>query len=301
MNWLNNTWAILSEAASDWVEDNAARMGAALAFYSVLSLAPLLLIALALASLVFDEAEARTQLLTQMSQLVGKEGTGAIKAMLDSGTKSGGTMATIVGVVTLLFGASGVFGELQSAMDAVWDVKPKPTGIWGMIKSRFVSFAMVLGTGFLLLVSLVLSTIIASVESWAHGVLPQLEPVLHAGSLLVTFLVTTLLFSMIYKVLPDAEVAWSDVWAGAALTAALFVIGKFAIGLYLGNSGLASGYGAAGSLVVLIVWIYYSAQILFFGAEITHAMATHKGRQPAPTENAEQTKAPAHASGRAYT
>jgi membrane protein len=156
---------------------------------------------------------------------------------------------------------------------------------------------MVLGTGFLLVVSLILSTVIASVETWAHGYLPQLEPLLHAGSLLVTFVVVTLLFALIYKFLPDAQVAWSDVWAGAAVTAALFVVGKFAIGLYLGNSGLASGYGAAGSLVVLIVWIYYSAQILFFGAEVTHAMATHKGRHPAPTKNAQPTSA----QGRAYT
>ncbi|WP_425613590.1 YihY/virulence factor BrkB family protein [Anatilimnocola sp. NA78] len=286
MRWLSDVWSVLSEAASDWFEDNAMRMGAALAFYSVLSLAPLLLIAISLAGLFYDEAEARAQLLTQVGELVGKDGAEAIQGMLDSGTKAGGTIATVVGIVTLIFGASGVFGELQSAMDAVWDVKPKPTTILGLLRARFLSFAMVLGTGFLLVVSLLLSTAIASLHSSARGVMPEWEWLWHGLSLAVTFAVVTLLFALIYKLLPDAKVAWHDVWAGAILTSILFTIGKFAIGLYLGQSGLASGYGAAGSLVVLIVWIYYSAQILFFGAEITHVIASDSKKQVKPEPHA---------------
>jgi membrane protein len=283
MYGIRNIWGVLREAASDWVEDNAARMGAALAFYSVLSLAPLLMIALALASLFFDQAAARDQLMKQVGEMVGSEGAEAIRGMLDSGTKAGGTTATVVGLATLLFGASGVFGELQSAMNAVWDVKPKATGILGMLKARFLSFAMVLGTGFLLVVSLLMSTIIASLHSSVRGAYPNLEILWHGLSLLVSFVIVTLLFALIFKLLPDAEVAWRDVWVGAILTAALFTVGKFAIGLYLGKSGLASGYGAAGSLVVLIVWVYYSAQILFFGAEITHAIGS-QGREGAPAK-----------------
>lgn len=267
-------WRVLREAAADWMEDNAARMGAALAFYSILSLAPLLMIALGLAGMIFDEADARSRLVAQMSELAGKEGGEAIQAMLESGSKASGTLTTIIGIVTLLFGASGVFGELQSAMDAVWDVKPKPAGWLGFIKARFLSFAMVLGTGFLLVVSLLASTAIAALQGSAHGRWPELEPLFHVLFLLLTFAIVTVLFAFIYKLLPDAKVPWRDAWIGAVITAALFSIGKLAIGLYLGKSGLASGYGAAGSLVVLIVWIYYSAQIVFFGAEITHAIAT---------------------------
>lgn len=279
-------WSVLAEAASDWLDDNAARMGAALAFYSVLSLAPLLLIALGLAGMFFDHAEARQQLIEQLTQVVGKEGAEAMREMIDSGMLAGGTAATIFGIVILLLGGSGVFVELQTALDTVWDVKAKPGDIFGFLKKRFFSFVMVLGSGLLLIVSLVMSTVIAHLHASAEGTLPQFEILWQGLSLGVTFVLVTLLFAFIFKLLPDTRVAWRDVWWGALLTAALFTVGNFAIGLYLGKSGLASGYGAAGSLVVLIVWIYYSAQILFFGAEITHVLATRRqprtepGRQP---------------------
>jgi membrane protein len=290
MNWLGQSWRVLQEAASDWVEDNAARMGAALAFYSILSLAPLLLIAVGLAGIAFDEADARARLITQMSELVGKEGSEAIQVMLENGSKASGTLSTVVGIATLLFGASGVFGELQSAMDAVWDVKPKTVGWLGMLRARFLSFAMVLGTGFLLVVSLLVSTTIAAMQDSLQSQLPALEPALHALSVVATFAIVTILFALIYKLLPDAQVTWGDACVGAIVTAALFSIGKLAIGLYLGKSGLASGYGAAGSLVVLIVWIYYSAQIVFFGAEITHAIgAIRTGNEPEPKKHAVPT------------
>ncbi|QDU30984.1 Inner membrane protein YhjD [Anatilimnocola aggregata] len=286
MRLLRHIVSVLTEAATEWQKDGGSRMGAALAFYSVLSLAPLLMIALALAGLFFDQALARDHLMTQMGDLVGPEGAQAIKVMLDSGTKSGGRLATILGIATLLFGASGVFGELQAAMDAVWDVKPKRMAWLSMLRARFLSFTMVIGTGFLLLVSLVISTVIASLHKSIEGRLPQLEPIWHSLSTLVTFFIVMLLFALIFKVLPDAKVAWRDVWGGAFLTAALFSVGKLAISLYLGRSGLASGYGAAGSLVVLIVWVYYSSQILFFGAEITHVIARRRNKKIEPTENA---------------
>lgn len=281
---------VLSEATQEWFSDNGPRLGAALAFYSLLSIAPLLLIAIAFAGLFFDEGVAREHLQKKMSELVGKEGAGAIKVMLESGTKEGGKLATALGIATLLFGASGVFGELQAAMDAVWDVKPKPMGIWGFLRARFLSFTMVIGTGFLLLISLVISTLIAGLHESLQGAVPQLEFLWHTTSSLVTLLIVMLLFALIFKLLPDVKVDWRDVWFGAFITAVLFSIGKLAISLYLGKSGLASGYGAAGSLVVLIVWVYYSSQILFFGAEITHVIARRRHSHIEPTENAE----PAH-------
>jgi membrane protein len=287
MLWFRHVAEILQEATKEWFNDRGARMGAALAFYSILSLAPLLVIAVALAGLFFDQDVARQHLMDQVGELVGPEGAAAIKVMLESGTKEGGKLATILGIATLLFGASGVFGELQDALDAVWDVKPKPMSWWDILRARFLSFTMVIGVGFLLLISLVISTVIASVHSSLEGRMPQFEAAWHTLSSLTTLLIVTLLFALIFKVLPDAKVDWQDVWAGAFLTAMLFSIGKLAIGLYLGKSGLASGYGAAGSLVVLIVWVYYSSQILFFGAEITHVIARRRHKRIEPTENAE--------------
>jgi membrane protein len=280
---------ILYEAAQEWLNDNGPRMGAALAFYSVLSIAPLLVIALAVAGMFFDEGTAREHLLQQMRDLVGAEGATAIKVMLESGTKTGSQLATVLGIVMLFVGASGVFGELQAAMDAIWDVKPKALGLWGVVRARFLSFTMVIGVGFLLLVSLVISTLIAGLHEFLQGRAPDwMEPIWHTLSSLVTFLIVTLLFALIFKVLPDAQVAWRDVWGGAVLTAALFSVGKLAISLYLGKSGLASGYGAAGSLVVLIVWIYYSSQILFYGAEVTHVIARKRSPHIEPAPHAER-------------
>jgi membrane protein len=282
---LRGAWEIVRAAASDWVEDKAAQMGAALAFYSVLSLAPLVVIALAIVSLVLPDTKTATaQFLSQVESMVGAEGAKAIQGMLDnSQEQKSGVLASILGVITLLFGASGVFGQLQEAMNTVWDVPPKKGGgIWGMIRSRFLSFAMVLGTGFLLLISLLLSAFIAGLGQQIGQWWPALEPLSHLANEVATFLVMTLLFAMMFKLLPDTKVAWRDVWIGALITAALFAVGKLLIGLYLGKSAVGSAYGAAGSLVVLLVWIYYSAQILFFGAELTHAYAERRGsKQPA--------------------
>lgn len=282
-------WGLVKAAVAEWSEDKVPRLGAALAFYSVLSLAPLLLIAIAIAGLVFGAEAARGQLVGQIRELVGPEGALAIEAMLANAPKHGaGVVATAVGLATLLYGASGVFGQLQDALNTIWEVEPGTgRGVWGFLKDRFLSFSMVLGTGFLLMVSLVLSTALAAAGKFFGGFLPGWAPALQVVDLGVTFGVITLLFAMIYKYLPDAHIAWGDVWLGSVATAALFLVGKFAIGLYLGRSGLGSAYGAAGSFVVLLVWINYSAQILFLGAEFTQVYANHRGSRIAPARGAE--------------
>jgi len=296
MNLASN-WPVLKNAAQEWARDKIPQMGAALAFYSVLSIAPLLIIAIAVAGLVFGEQAASGQLDAQIREFVGEEGAGAVKEMLANAQKpGGGIIASVVGVVTLLVAASGVFGQLQDSMNTIWEVEPKPgRGIWGFLKDRFLSFAMVLGIGFLLLVSLVLSSVLSALGGAFEQVLPVPAALLQGVELLVSFTVITLLFAMIYKFLPDVEIAWGDVWVGSVLTALLFTVGKFAIGLYLGRSSYGSAYGAAGSLVVLLVWIYYSSQILFFGAEFTKAYANQKGSRIRPDEDARPVTAEARA------
>lgn len=279
MRYFAEAWTILKTAGADFFEDKAAQLGAALAFYSILSLAPLLIIAISVAGLVFGEEAARGEVSTQIEGMVGPQGAKAVESMLTNARRpAAGTVAAVFGIVMLLVGASGVFGQLQDAMNTIWEVPPKKeAGIWGMVKSRFLSFTLVLGVGFLLLISLLLSAIISGASEYMNGIWPHLEPLWHLANALVSFVVVMLLFAMIFKFLPDTTVAWRDVWVGAALTALLFTVGKFLIGLYLGKSSIASAYGAAGSLVVLLVWIYYSAQILFFGAELTQVYARRHG------------------------
>lgn len=280
---------ILRKTAADWLEDNAPQHGAALAFYSILSLAPVLIIAVSIAGAVFGEKAARGELDTQIAGLVGKEEADSIQEMLANTQKHGqGVLAASLGLVTLLIGASGVFGQLQSSLNTIWEVRPKSgRGIWGFVQDRFLSFAMVLGIGFLLLISLVLSALLAGIGNFLGALLPGWTWFLHVANFGISFLVITLLFAMIYKILPDVKIAWKDVWAGASLTALLFIIGKFAIGQYLGYASIGSSYGAAGSLVVLVLWVYYSSQILLFGAEFTQVYAQHSGSPLIPTSNAE--------------
>jgi membrane protein len=205
----------------------------------------------------------------------------------NAGKHGSGVLATIVGVVTILFGATGVFVELQTSLDKIWDVQPRPgSGIWGFVKIRMLSFGMVLGIGFLLLVSLVVTTAVTAVSAWALGLLPGAKVLVEALTFVVSLGLITLLFAMIFKVLPDVEIAWRDVWIGAASTALLFTLGKFLFGLYLAKSSVASTYGAAGSLVIVLLWIYYSAQILFLGAELTQVYATHYGSNIRPSKHA---------------
>jgi membrane protein len=246
-------------------------------------------ISIAIAAMVFDAKTARQELVGELQGLVGKEGGEAIKTMLDNAQQpQQGTFATIVGVATLLFGASGVFGQLQDSLNTIWEVKPKPGGgIWMLIRARFLSLTMVLGTAFLLLVSLVLSTVVAGFGTYLQHRFPGLEAIGHVFNFLLTLLVTTLLFGLIFRYLPDAKVAWRDVIVGAILTAILFALGKFLIGMYLGKASVGSSYGAAGSFVVLVVWIYYSAQILLFGAELTQVYARRYGSRIVPKAGAE--------------
>lgn len=284
---------LLRQTVSDWLDDDASRLAAALAFYTALSLAPLLVIAISIGGIAFGEEAARGEIVHQIDQLVGTQGADAVQAILASSSDtSDGVIATVIGVVVLLVGASGVFGELQAAMDQIFDVKPRPgRGVLGFMKDRFFSFTMVLGVGFLLLVSLVIGAAISAVgdrfDSTAAPVIWQ------AANLLVSFAVTTGLFALVFKVVPDVTIAWRDVVPGALATAALFSLGRFVIGLYLGHGAVGSSYGAAGSLVAMLVWVYYSAQILFFGAELTQALAAQRGHAVTPSKDAVPLDAPA--------
>jgi membrane protein len=285
-------WTLLRQTYSEWSEDKAPQLGASLAFYSALSIAPLLVIALSVASFILDEEAVRGQVVMEFQRLVGSEGGEAIEDMINSAKRPGsGAVATVLSISTLLFGASGVFGQLQDALNTIWEVKSKPgRGILGFLQDRFLSFAAVLGVAFLLLVSLLLTTALAAAGLSSDALPEALRWLAQFVDFAVSFVVITVLFAMIFKLLPDVTMAWSDVWLGAAVTTALFSVGKFAIGMYLGNSSMASSYGVAGSFVVLLVWTYYSAQILFLGAELTQVYANSYGSRIVPTENAEPLK-----------
>ena len=284
-------WALLKETFTQWGDDRVPRLGAALAYYTVFSIVPLLVIIIAMVGLVFGQEAAQSYILEQIKGLVGEQSAEAIKEMIERANKpSQGMLATVIAIATLLLGASGLFGQLQDALNTIWGVEAKQgRGIWGIIKDRFLSFMAVLGTGFLLLVSLVLSAVLSAMGKLFEAWLPGPEIILQILNFAVSFAVITGLFAMMFKILPDANIAWRDVGVGAAMTALLFTIGKFLIGLYLGKSDVGSAYGAAGSLVILLVWVYYSTQILLFGAEFTQVYATRYGSRITPTENAVAT------------
>jgi membrane protein len=286
---LSTAWTVVKETASDWLDDKAARLAAALAFYTLLSLAPLLILAVSVAGLAFGEEAARGEIAGQLQAVFGSAAADAIQGILaNAKTPSSGIVGTIIGVAVLLFGASGVFGELQDSLNTVWDVQAKPgRGVKGFIRDRFFSFTLVLGVAFLLLVSLVFSAALAAVGKLFASSLPGGELLWEVVNLLVSLGTVTLLFALLFKVIPDASVGWRDVWVGAFATAVMFTLGKAVIGIYLGRSGVTSPFGAAGSVVALVVWVYYSAQILFFGAEFTQVYARHFGSRIVPTRNAE--------------
>ena len=281
--------SLLKQTASEWMEDDAPTLGAALAYYTVFSLAPLMTIAIAIAGFFFGKEAAQGQIFDELRGLLGEEGGKAVEEMVQSANAqpTAGVVATIISVIILLFGASGVFGQLQASLNTIWGVKPKPgRGVLGMIQDRLLSFGFTLVVGFLLLVSLMLTAGIALMADWVGGLMPGSETLAQILNVVFSLTMITLLFAMIFKFLPDAKIAWRDVWIGAFLTAVLFTIGKFALGIYLGKSGVASSYGAAGSLIVLLLWVYYSSQILFFGAEFTQVYANRFGSRIAPAENA---------------
>ncbi len=279
---------LLRATFHDWREDKASRLAAALAYYTVFALAPLLLLAVAVAGLVFGEQAARGQLFAQLEGLLGPEVAGVLETALARSRESrAGGLAAAVGVAALLWSASNLFAHLQDALNTIWEVAPRPgAGLLAAAKKRLLSMTLVLGTGFLLLVSLVLSAALAALGAALRGLLPGGEVLWQALDFVLSFAVITLLFAAIYKVLPDATVAWGDVWIGAAATALLFGAGKLLIGLYLGRAGVGSAYGAAGALLVLLVWVYYAAQLLFLGAEFTQAYARRYGSRIVPEPHA---------------
>jgi membrane protein len=284
---LFRAWSLLTETFWAWYEDRAARLGAALAYYTVFALAPSLILIIALAGLFLGQEAAQGQIVREVEDLVGRKAAEAIQAAIENARTEGGLVATGLGFITLLFGLWGVFGELQDALNTIWGVTPKPgRGIVGVIKQRFWSFAMVVGIGFLLLVSLAVSAALAALGKFFYWLLPSPTYVIEGVNAVFSWIVITLLFAVIFKLLPDVRVAWSNVWIGAGVTALLFTIGKSLIGLYLGRSTAASTYGAAGSLVVILIWIYYSAQVLFFGAEFTKIYARRSGKLVVPERTA---------------
>jgi len=277
---LKNAWDLGKKSIFSWMDDYASSMGAALAYYTLFSLAPLLVIAIGVAGLVFGDEAARGQIFAQLDSLVGHDGAIAIQGLLKSVNQPAkSVVASLVGTGTLVLGAMSVFNELQSDLDRIWraPAAEKQTGIWSLLRSRLLTFGMILAVGFLLLVSLVLSAAIAALGKWWGPYFGGWETVLQVFNLIVSFGIVTVLFAMMYKILPRVKVAWRDVWIGAAVTSLLFTIGKFAIGLYLGKSGVSSGFGAAASIVVLLVWVYYSAQIFLLGAEFTWVYAHSRG------------------------
>ena len=279
-------WHVILRAVQDWWQDNCLRLAASLAYYTALSLAPLILLIVGVVGLVLNRQQVATQLTAQLEGLMGPAGRELVTSILTTTSPQGGALATVIGLVTLFIGATAVFGELQATLNLIWEVQPAPTngmwaGIWAWLRERIFSLAIVFALAFLLLVSLVISAALAGAAAWFQG--PEQVLVSRLLELAVSLLVLTLVFALLYMYVPDAEIGWRDVWLGGCITAVLFTIGKTAIGFYLGQASVGSAYGAAGSLVVLLVWVYYSALIMFFGAEFTHVWATrHHEVAPEP-------------------
>jgi membrane protein len=287
-------WQFLKDTVTQWVEDGPFQLAAALSYYTLFSLAPLLIIAIAIAGFAFGREAAQNQIVETIQGLIGRDSAQAVQQMIQNASNKPGTgvISTFFGVIVLLFGAGGVVGQLQTSLNTIWGVAPKAgLGLWGFVRQRFISFAMVLGIGFLLLVSLVISAFLTALTQIMGTFLGGAAFIAHALDVIVSFAFVTALFAMIYKFLPDARIHWRDVWIGAALTSLLFTVGKFLIGLYLGSSGVTSAYGAASSLVTILLWVYYSSLIFFFGAEFTQVYASQYGSGVVPAENAQSISA----------
>ncbi len=274
---LRGIWRLLEATAASWLEDYAPSMGAALAYYTMFSIAPLLLIVISFAGLVFGQEAASGEIFRQLRDLMGDPGAQAVQAMVASVTEAPAesSIGALVGIVLLLIGATSVFGELQDALDRIWRAPERKgsSGWWGLIRSRLLSFGMILGVGFLLMVSLIASAGLSAMGMWWAPLFGRWEVLLQGVNFVVGFVITTLLFAMIYKILPRVQIRWRDVWIGAAATALLFTFGKYLIGLYIGRSSVTSAFGAAGSLAVVLLWVYYSAQVFLLGAEFTWVYA----------------------------
>jgi membrane protein len=279
--------SIFKRAVAGWWNDDVPRMGASLAFYTLFALAPILVVAIAIGGLAFGEEAVRGQVVGQIQGLTGREGAEAVQAMLEGARRPSSTWpATIAGVITFFLGATGAFLELQTALNSIWRVKPKSSGSYVriLLKQRLISFGLVVALGFLLLTSLLVSAALAAVDAYMGNAFPGFLVLWEALNVVVSLGVITLLFAMVYKLLPDRKLSWGDVWVGALVTAGLFTIGKLLIGLYLGTTSIASSYGAAGSVIVILVWVYYSAQVILLGAEFTREYVERFGRRPPPEE-----------------
>jgi membrane protein len=271
--------ALLRRAAEAWIADNAPRLGAALAFYTLFSLAPVLIVTVSLTGVVFGDKAAQGEIVRQFQGLIGTQGAIAIETIIQSTNRPAlGVFATTFGVLAIFIGASGAFNELQDALDMIWKVDNRTKSFWTVtIKQRLLSLGLVLATGFLLLTSLVVTAFLSATEKYISNLLPKSLVLLESIYLVFSFCIITLLFALIFKFIPDTAIPFRDVWMGAAVTSVLFTVGKVIIGFYLGHSALTSAYGAAASLVIFLIWIYYSAQILLFGAELTHVYALKYG------------------------
>jgi membrane protein len=289
-SFFSNSFGLFKQTFSEWLEDKAPQLGAALAYYTVFSLAPLILVLLAIIGWIFqnDPAGAWKKVTEQMSYFLDKSAVDVVQNIAQQAAQpTKGLLATMIGILLALFGASGVFGQLQDALNTIWGVKAKPgAGILGFLRLRFLSFAMVGGVCFLLLVSLTLQSVLRGFSHYVQAVLPGGIVIAMAVYWIFDLAVVILLFAIIFKFLPDAKIQWRDVWIGAIMTAILFAIGKWALGLYLGSGSAASAYGAASSLITLLLWVYYSSQILLFGAEFTQVYACQAGRGVEPDEHA---------------
>jgi membrane protein len=279
---------LFQETFQEWSKDKVSRLSAALAYYTIFSIAPLLIIIIAIVGAVLGEAAAQDAVREQLDGLVGSSSAEVIQTAIKNASQPrAGIVASLISIAVLLFGATGLFAELQDSLNTIWEVQPKPgRAVKTMLRQRSLSFAMVLGIGFLLMVSLILSTILTGVVTYFSNLLPGADFIWPLINFILGFLVTTLLFGLIFKVLPDVEIAWNDVWIGAAITSLLFSIGRLLLAYYLTHSNFGSTYGAAGSIVVILGWVYYAAQILFFGAEFTQVYARKYGSQIVPDKNA---------------
>ena len=278
--FLNHFYQLAKKSVSAWIDDYAPSMGAAISYYTVFSIAPLLIIVIAVAGFVWGREAVQGEIVGQLTGLIGKEGATGIQALIESANQpTKGLIATAISTVVLIIGATTVFAELQSSLDRIWQVPqaPKTSGIWALLRTRLLSLGFILGLGFLLLVSLVSSAGIAALGSWASVLLPGWAALLYVINLIFSVSFSTVLFAMIFKLMPQARVSWRDVWVGAGVTAVLFEVGKTLISLYIGKSSVTSSFAAAGSLVVLLVWVYYSAQIFLLGAEFTWVYANDHG------------------------
>ncbi len=283
-------WQLLKTTWKEWNEDEASLLAAALAYYTAVSIAPLLVLVVVIVGFFLGQQAAQSQLMTQLQGAMGKEGSQFLATILQNADQPKlASAAGILSFLTLIWGSTNLFAQLQNSLNKIWNVKRKPGGgVWATIRSRLLSFTMVLGVAFMLLVSLVIGAVLTTVVGIGHGLLPGADWIWEVISFLVSFGVTTFLFAAIFKVLPDTDIAWRDVWPGAIVTALLFTIGKYLLGLYLANAG--NAYGAVGSVVVFLLWVFYSAQILFMGAEFTQVYARLYGRGIKPDDNAVLTR-----------